>query len=291
MNNSTKFHGIVSLGAAAAAVVMPTTGAMAQDAVPTLKGYSLTIDGGLSMSDYSQKFDEALFEGKGGSPFDYDKDKGFYGSVALSRQISDTWDWRVSGSVLGFKENEASYTPVADTVFFRQKLTGITAGGDFGRHMHSGNTDIRLGFGVLAAHYKQDTDFGLTLGGGKGVTFDFPFYQEYRGVGPSLSADLRHPVGTTGRTSLIAGASLAPTFGEFTVGVDGLGSGTIDGKALISSAYLGLSMQQSEAVELRLGVRVDGFSGDADGGAGSGLEFMDGTILTTTAFAGLKVKF
>ncbi len=92
-----------------------------------------------------------------------------------------------------------------------------------------------------------------------------------------------------GRTSLIGGLSVAPTSGEFSVSVPGEGADTIDGDALLTTAYVGLSFQQNENVALRLGLRLDRYDADDDGRVVFGIAGGDKT--TTSAFVGLRVGF
>jgi hypothetical protein len=278
----------VTVGAAtAAAAALPASQAAAQDA-----GFDVIVDGGVSFANFSENF----FDEKGGAPFDVDTDKGFYGSVSISRQISDSWDWRVSGNVLTYGENETLIGFLDDDdddddddgVTLTNSLTGITVDADVGKTMTMGQTQVRLGFGLLAADYKQQLDFGFGKVG-------FGTEIDYQGIGLKLSADVAHPVSADGRTKLIGGASIAPTSGEFTATASGLGddddddSSSIDGDALLTSAYVGLSLQQNETTELRMGVRVDHFDGDIDEDGGAGIA--GGSVTSTSAFIGMRVQF
>jgi len=269
--HSKRLTTTVSIGAAALAAGMPAAPADAQEAV------DVTIDGGVSFSDFS----EIYFEQKGGGGFDVDRDNGFYGSVAVSQKISDAWDWRVSANALSFSENTTSSGPFSVT----QRLTGVTADAGVGRNFAMGGTQLRLGVGLLAARYEQSILLNLD---GK---FAFDTDIDYRGNGLTLSADVEHPVSADGSLKLIGGASLAPTSGEFTFSSDFADAEeSIDGDALLSAAYLGLSFQQNETTELRAGLRVDRFDGDLDNDAEE-LGIAGGDMTTTTAFAGLRISF
>lgn len=293
MNNPPLRH-LVTFGAAAVATGLPVDPASAQTAASALDGYTLTVDGGLAFADYS----DDRFDFKGGDFPKLDRDKGFFGSVAISRQISDVWDWRVSGMILSFQENNfVTSDPSNPASFFAadQQAKTITADVDIGRLIKSGKTDIRLGLGLLAGRHQRDEDIELRFGApGKGVGFGDDI--DYRGIGVKLSADLAHPVSKDGRIKLIGGASVAPTRGTYTLSSRGfidLGMGVTggstsvdeDGEAVFSSAYLGLSYQRSETSELRFGLRADRFDGDTD-------VIGDANDLTsTTAFVGLRIQF
>ena len=147
MQQRNSLNGIastVSLGAAAFAVGMPASQAMAQEP------YVVTADGGITFSDFS----EALFDEKGGAGPSFDADVGFFGSVAVSKMISDSWDWRVSGTLLAFGDNSASARIAAPiSVNLSQSMTGILVDADLGWHKLMGKTDLRLGIGLQAASY------------------------------------------------------------------------------------------------------------------------------------------
>lgn len=276
----------ISLGAAAFAVGMPTTQAAAEEP------YVVTADGGITFSDFS----EALFDEKGGLVPDVDRDLGFYGSVAVSKKISDTWDWRVSGSLFGFGDNTVSVRSGPDAVSFSQDLTGLTADADFGWLTTMGETNLRFGVGLLATSYDKGIDFGVTDGV---LVAGGDFNVEYSGIGPKLSVDLVHPVSADGRTKLIGGASVAPTTGDFDFSTSQTPPGgpretfsdSADGDALLSAAYLGLSMQRGDTAEWRMGLRLDNIDTDIDGSSGDGIGLVNDSILTTTVFVGLKIQF
>lgn len=261
-----------SIGATALMAAMPAGLAHAQETM------SITIDGGASSSDFSELF----FEQKGGSDFEIGADNGFFGSVAVSQKISDAWDWRVSGSLLGFSENTVRSDDQENSL--TQRLTAVTADGDIGRHLVMGQTQLRVGFGLLTTRYDQSSDFG----DGK-ISFDTSI--EYRGTGPKVSLDLVHPVSPDDRLSLIGGASLAATSGEFALSASSEGT-SVDGSALLSAAYVGVSVQRNESTEFRAGLRLDKFDSDVEGeGEGESFGIAGGNVSTTTAFVGLRISF
>lgn len=266
----TRYQGLastVTLGAAAFAAGLPATQAKAQS-------IDITVDGGASSADFA----ELYFDQKGGSDFDIDGDSGFFGSVAVSQRLSDSWDWRVSGSVLRFDENSVS---LGGDSSIDQDFSVTTADAEIGHNFALGNTQLRLGFGILTARYDQSIaqDFGK---------FGFDTDIDYRGTGPKLSAEMAHPISADGRLKLIGGASVAPTTGDFTVTTNGSSSGDIDGDALLSAGYLGLSLQRSERMEFHGGLRVDRFNSDIEGDS---FGIAGGDVSTTTAFVGLRVSF
>ncbi len=289
MQQVHSFNGIastLSLGAAALAVGLPATEAVAQEA------YVVTADGGITFSDFS----EALFENKGGSFPDIDTDTGFFGSVAISRMISDTWDWRVSGTLLAFGDNSFTERDGGTTVFVTQSMTGLTADADFGWHKMMGNTDLRLGIGLQAASYDKGLDFDITeVADSVRVGVDV----NYSGIGPKFSADLAHPVSADGRTKLIAGASLAPTTGDIDISSSIRESGSPaeriseseDADALLSSAYIGLSMQRSDTTDWRMGLRIDNIDTDVDGAGSEGIGIINESVMSTSLFVGLRIQF
>ncbi|MCX7286374.1 MAG: hypothetical protein NTW20_02115 [Rhodobacterales bacterium] len=288
MQQRNSFNGIastVSLGAAAFAVGMPASQAVAQEP------YVVTADGGVTFSDFS----DAIFEEKGGAP-SFDTDVGFFGSVAVSKMISDTWDWRVSGTLLSYGNNEVTASAPGVSVGLSQSMTGILADADLGWHKMMGETDLRLGIGLQAASYDKGIDFDATDGvdrvrGKYGV--------EYSGIGPKFSADVTHPVSADGRMKLIAGASLAPTTGDIDVSVDasnGMGMSERDGQsvnadALVSSAYLGLSMQRSDTSDWRMGLRIDNIDTDVEGAGSEGVGLINDSVMSTSLFVGLRIEF
>ncbi|MBA3910933.1 MAG: hypothetical protein C0524_13925 [Rhodobacter sp.] len=272
----------MSIGAAALAAGMPATEAAAQEP------FDVTIDGGIAFSDFSNQ----TFEDKIGSGLSFGRDVGFFGSIAVSRQISDAWDWRVSGSFIGMRENTLSVEfddddddDDDDSVSLDQQLSGFSADVGIGRKIMMGKTEVRLGFGLVGASYNQEIA-QLFVFDGKGIGFETDI--EYRGFGAKLSADVAHPISADGRLTLIGGGSVAPTNGDFELGPSGSSGITLDGSALLSSAYLGLSMQRNETTALRMGVRVDRFDGKVDGG---GFGILDEAATTTSAFVGLNIQF
>ena len=95
---TTRLTQALTAGATTVAAALPAGQALAQDATSALAGMDLTVDGGFSIADFSE---QTLLD-KGAPPdLDVGSDSGFYGSLALSRQISDQWDWRVSATAFG----------------------------------------------------------------------------------------------------------------------------------------------------------------------------------------------
>jgi len=274
----------VSIGAAALAAGMSATPAMAEDPMV------VTLDGGVAFADFSESF----FSDKGGLPELFDTDVGFFGSLAVSRKISDTWDWRMSGTVLGFGDNTASILLPVDNpdglAMFEisQAVTAVTAEAGMGRNHRFGETDLRLGFGVLATRHEQSIDKGIDFIDDRQAGLDIT----YRGIGPRLSADLLHPVSADGKVKLMGGASIAPTVGSFRFATNGQQPDAFseDGSALLSSAYLGVSVERSETTDLRAGLRFDRIDGEADGG-NDNLGIAGNPATTTSAFVGLSIQF
>lgn len=287
MSDKSGFTGFASLGAAAA-VALPATGAMAQDAASTFEGYTLTVDGGIGRGSMMVN----AFEDKGGSD-EIPHEKGFYGSVSLSRAISEDWDWRVSASILA---NGDSQFGQEDFIEVTMGFDGLNAIADFGKHLTYGKTKVRLGVGVIGTHYAGRSYLLVDVDGpgGNVPIVDVTLDETYRGIGPAISAEVEHPVSSNGRTKLIGGLSIGKTFGSTDsqqLGnangnpVDKLGS--TDASAVMKSAYLGLSFQTNERQEWRFGVRTDRLSVSYD-------EF--GGILADNAeensiFVGMKMQF
>lgn len=289
MNNSATRFGIVSLGAAAAA--LPAGQGLAQDGASALDGYKFSLQGGAANSAFMAN----AFEEKGGG--DFPENNGLYGSVAISRAISDKWDWRVSTSVLAMGDARITEGGGTIEVSLSMEYDGLTTAADFGRNFTLGKTRVRLGAGLLAAKYSDATEFSFyDSGSDKGVLFGVD--QTYQGVGPMISADLSHPVSKDGRLSAIGGASLAKTFGDFggrayleappDPTIDKYGS--VDGSAIISSVYLGLSYQKTDSLSLSLGLRHDRFKGSIDGN-GDGFGITGDDAVTNTVFAGMSIQF
>jgi hypothetical protein len=292
MKNSASTIGMVSLGAAAA--VLPAGAALAQDMNAGMDGMTLTIEGGAADAEYM----ENMFEGKGGAGY-LPNNKGFYGSVAISKAINDTWDWRLSASTLSLKPARTG----VNSSYFETDLDGTIATADAGRNYTLGKTKLRLGVGIMAARYSDSSELYLDPADtmGKGVQFDNE--ATYRGFGPRLSADVSHPVSKDGRLSLIGGASVGKTFGSFDTGfsvfvqdppdpdlsIDKYGD--LDGSALIKSAYLGMSYQHSDRLSLSAGIRQDRFDGDLDGSGGFDVGIAGSTATTNTVFAGMSIQF
>jgi|GEM_PF-3753632 len=286
MENRRSRYGLastVSIGAAALAAGMPATPAMAQDPMV------VTLDGGVAFGDFSKSF----FGDKGGDTELFDTDVGFFGSVAVSRKISDTWDWRLSGTVLGFGDNTFSTVVPVDPPDFAvleisQAVTAVTAEAGMGRNHRFGESDLRLGFGVLATRHEQSIDKGVDFFDESQLAFDIT----YRGIGPRLSADLLHPVSADGKVKLMGGASIAPTVGSFRFATEGPGSDSFseDGSALLSSAYLGVAVERSETTDLRAGLRFDRIDGEVEGG-NDNLGIAGNPATTTSAFVGLSIQF
>jgi opacity protein-like surface antigen len=274
-----------ALGTAAVSALLPAGQASAQST--GLEGMKVTVDGGIGFNDFTQD----TFSAKGFEEIDFDRDLGFFGSVALSRSFSEGWDWRVSGSYLGLRENDETVVAGSASLTIGNRVSGLTIDADVGRTLSQGDTEIRLGFGLLHARYDQDVDFAL-FSGGKGIGFDTDV--SYRGTGVKLSADVAHPVSEDGRTKLIGGISLAPTKGDFNITTPILPGGQdIDGDALLTTVYLGMSMQQTENTELRFGLRVERFDGEANEFFDSGDSFgiINEPLTTPIAFVGMRVEF
>lgn len=273
-----------SIGALAVSASLPTA-ASAQSVMGqgAASGYKVSAEGGLAVSDFSNQ----TFADKGGV---YEKDEGFYGAVSVSKAISDTWDWRVSASAMSFGDNTALIFDGPDPLFSTQTFSAGTVDLDIGRVESAGSTNVRLGFGVIAANIKQS--FTNTL---PSFGFDGGVDTSFKGFGLKLSADVSHPLSRGSALRLIGGASIAPMSGTFktTPTGDKLGSGVGDstnGNLVLTSAYLGLGYDFSDKAGMRFGVRSDHFEGNT-GFSGTSGTIDDGSVSTTAAFVGVDIQF
>ncbi len=293
-----------SVGALAISSLIPSV-ASAQQAGAIIpegpKDMTLSFEGGAAFSDFTSDFFAG--EEKFGS---FDDDLGLYGSIAFSKSVQNDWDWRVSASHLGFPNN-SSFEAFVDgefdvTTSASGKFNATTVDFDMGRNWRRGQTDTRLGFGLVGGRVNQTFDKGFTVSNCCDVFgTDGSFDSSFLGFGPKLSASISHRVQPRSPFRLIAGASVAPMVGNYThekgfsifdevdLFSDSI-SETDRGTLLMTSAFIGMAYDFSEDSSLRVGIRADHFdSGDVDTFFGSDGLFED--TLATTAFVGVDIKF
>ncbi len=301
MIKSKVVHGLTStasLGALAISSTLPTaasaqnSGAIAQAGE---RGLTFSLEGGAAFSDFTSDF----FEGSEGKFGSFEDDLGYYGSVAISKSIAGGWDWKVSATHIGFPENAST---IADEGGIRSgsgEFSASLVDFDMGRTWQRGQTDMRLGFGLVGGRINQGyTTDKLGDGGGVNVALDASFL----GFGPKLSASVQHRFQPRSPYSLIAGASVAPMYGNYThdkgiEAYDGLDSfatnfsDTDRGMLLMTSAYLGMAYDFSTDSTLRVGVRADKFDADEVDTFGGDVPGLFEDTLTTTAFVGVDIRF
>jgi hypothetical protein len=313
MKNTRTYRGLastVSVGALAISSAIPTVASAQQAGVSTQdspRGMTLSFEGGASVSDFTSDF----FDG-GESKFgSFENDLGFYGSVAISKSIPNDWDWKISASHIGFPENSST------TGFFPDPFTTVTTYGsgefsatvadfEMGRNWRRGQTDTRLGFGVIGGRVDQSFGFGGVaqdkFGDLSGV--DLLIDSSFIGFGPKLSASISHRFQPTSPFRLVAGASVASMVGNYT---HDKGFGAFDtsipdsiaistsetdrGTLLMSSAYIGLAYDFSADSSLRVGVRADKFDSSNVDTFGSDVPGLFEDTLATTAYVGVDIKF
>lgn len=276
----------VTLGTAAAAGGL--SGEAGAEPLWPGEGTLVTVDGGYAVSDFSQTY----FDRKGGD-FSVEDDTGFFGAVSVAGALADRWDWRASAVTLDFSRNSKTVVTEAPAalVDVTQDRSAFIADIEAGYHQNFGATSARFGIGLLTTRQEYELSQSVSL-----ASFDASLIHKYRGTGPKISADLSHPVTADGRLRVIGGGSLAYTDGHFdmlTTVEDFSGGGVFGASAVVSMAYLGMELQQSEALGLRAGVRFDRFAPNLDRATvpEDRIGLFDNDADTTTAFVGLGLRF
>lgn len=305
MKTRTGVNGIAALGAmgtALAAGGMPVA-ALAQNGAMA-GGTTLSFEGGLAFSNFTSDFVPDDFEDKFG---EVDLDLGHYGSVGISKQISQDWDWRASASTLGLRRN-----PFVDVSEEEIELdAGIQHGAlfldfDIGRTWQGPEGSARIGAGLEALSFEQTLDKGLTVYDPDTFdlvgTGDFYLDQDFRGLGPRISADFTHKLGgSSSAFRLIGGASLAVFRANATAtkGIEIISEEenffeeeTFEGNSRFvhGAAFLGMAFDKSENQSFKFGLRIDHFDDDGDG-RGDDPGLIDSPVNIGTAFVGMDVKF
>lgn len=206
---------VLSVGTAA---LTAATGASAQDQVPTVQARfepinTLTIEGGLIFS----KFASSLFNTPADSvknpklglvpnnfsvPLDTGNDRGIYGAIYYRRDLSPTFDWRLSGAVFDFKTNEqwlsgtTQNALASNSVLFFQfdRLRFETMDFDLGHKIAGSNFHWRTFIGVRGIHVGEHTgsDTAQRVGGfffNTNSLFQTSYNADFYGIGPRIGAD------------------------------------------------------------------------------------------------------
>ncbi|MDN2578994.1 Lpg1974 family pore-forming outer membrane protein [Aquibium sp. ELW1220] len=195
----------IKLVAAGAAAIAAPAVASADDSYPSLE---IMTEGGLTLSDYSKAI------GKVGGPLDFGNDMGGYGAIAVGRAFdaSSPYDWRITGTVTQFLDNEESYgdnfiggigTVSQSTSFGMQSVDF-----DIGRRVQRNNFEARFFAGVRGMHLKLDqgSDFSAS-NGNYGVAVGKVGTTEFLGAGPRVGVEARLG-GTWGVVGAVSGSAM-----------------------------------------------------------------------------------
>jgi len=289
----------IKLAAAGTAVVVGPAIASADDGVPS---FEVAIEGGLTFSDYSKV---ALGKVGDSGPLAFENDIGGYGSVSIGRgfDTGSPYDWRLTGTITQFLDNESSYSDFPYTATTRTSFAAQTLDFDIGRTFENGNVETRIYGGVRGLHLKQSSEFGVSKIGGDP---DYAQWSklgetEFLGAGPRIGVDTR--VGN--KWGLVAGLSGSAIYGRRTSRLGAEYSAQDDGYTYGPFSYgesqsefdwvgemtanIGVSYMPNSRTEIIGGYRVQQFWNVAGGNG----EYLGGDDNPTVhgPYIGVKMKF
>ena len=142
-------------------------------------------------------------------------DGAFFGSIALTKQISPDMDWSVAGAFQGKDRSFNVSEPVSGgtlDISSGDSFDFQTFDFDVGKHVKVQTADIRFFGGLRLVHSEQEikpfslsfTPTDPTAGGG---SFEILRTNEFWGIGPRVGAEAYYPLNETwGLTGAVSGA-------------------------------------------------------------------------------------
>ncbi len=196
----------IKLVAAGAAAVAGPSVASAESSYPSLE---IMTEGGLTLSDYSKAIGKV-----GDGPVSFDNDIGGYGSISVGRAFDATspYDWRITGTVTQFLDNDVSYSDSFGNGFGTFGLnTGFgmqTLDFDIGRRVKQDNFEARFFAGVRGMHLELEQGVSFTaFDADSSVATSKVGTTEFLGVGPRVGVDARYG-GTWGVVGAVSGSAI-----------------------------------------------------------------------------------
>ena len=242
---------------------------------------SVTVVGGLVMSDFSD--DNLIQEESDYGAFklglDNGTDTGGFGSISIGRAFDEgsAFDWRVTGSVTEFLANDRSssynYYTVGYSLSANDDADWQHLDFEIGRTLDSSNLDLRIGAGVRLTNLETSTGGGY----GRDVFFystsiDIQETNQFIGGGPRASVEGRLG-GTVGVEFAGSVAALySNQSSDITQSIDfqyydvnetyfGVEASENDWNWLTNiEASVGLSLRPSDSVDISAGYRYERIS-------------------------------